>query len=80
MKKRKLKRRVPAKKGARKSSSAGKPYDVFIDASAKSLGLSIEKSWKPSIRANLDVTFTLAARVMEFPLPDEAEPAAIYRV
>jgi hypothetical protein len=42
------------------------------------LALPIEDAWKPSVRANLDVTLKLARMVDEFPLPDETEPASIY--
>ena len=54
------------------------PLDDYIDAVAKVLGLPIEESWKPVIRANLAVTLKMAAMVDEFALPDEAEPASIY--
>jgi len=54
------------------------PLDDYIDAAARVLGLPIEESWKPVIRANLAVTLKMAAMVDEFALPDEAEPASIY--
>ena len=54
------------------------PLDDYIDAVSKVLGLPIEDSWKPVIRANLAVTLKMAAMVDEFALPDEAEPASIY--
>ena len=50
----------------------------FIDAAARVLDLAIEPSWKPAIEANLEATLQLAASFMEFPLPDEAEPAPIF--
>jgi hypothetical protein len=80
MKKLIQKKPVRAAKAARKSTAKDKALDAVIDACAPALGLRIEKAWRPSIRANLDVTFKHAARVMEFPLPDDAEPAPIYRV
>ena len=44
------------------------------------LGLPIEPDWKPAVRANLDVTFKLAALVAdEFALPDDAEPAPVFK-
>ena len=54
------------------------PLDDYIDAVSKVLGLPIEDSWKPVIRANLAVTLKMARMVDEFVLPDEAEPASIY--
>ena len=51
---------------------------TLIDASAAALGLGIEPEWKPSIKANLQVTLKLAALVADFELPDEAEPAPAF--
>ena len=54
------------------------PLDSYIDAVATALGLPVEESWKPTIRANLAVTLKMAKMVDEFALPDETEPASIY--
>lgn len=54
------------------------PLDIYIDAVSAALALNIEPAWKPAVRANLDVTLTMARLVQEFPLPDEIEPAGIY--
>jgi hypothetical protein len=54
------------------------PLDDYIDAVAKVLALPIKDAWKPSVRANLDVSLRLARLVDEFALPDEAEPASVY--
>ena len=51
----------------------------LIDAAARVLELSIEPAWKGAVEANLAATLRLAASFMEFPLPDEAEPASIFR-
>jgi len=53
--------------------------DDFIAASGRALALPVEPEWQPAIRANLDVTFRLAAAVAEFRLPDDAEPAPVFR-
>ena len=50
----------------------------FIDAAARVLDLAIEPAWKPAVEANLEATLRLAASFMQFPLPDEAEPAPIF--
>ena len=55
------------------------PLDDYIDAVGKALKLPIEESWKPAVKANLDVSLKLAGLVDEFPLPDETEPASIFR-
>ena len=52
--------------------------DSWITASAALLGLPIDTTWLPSIRANVEVTFRLARLVDDFPLPDEAEPAPVF--
>ena len=55
------------------------PLDAFIDSAAQALNLPIEPAWKPAVRANLEVTLKLAALVGEKELPDDAEPAQIFR-
>ncbi len=59
--------------------SKSDPRDTYIDAAAQALGIPIEPGWKPAIRQNLDVTFKLAAFVAEKELPDDAEPAPVYK-
>jgi hypothetical protein len=66
--------RVQAKRGDVKEDA----LDALIEASAAMLAVSIEPEWKPAIKANLAVTFSLAEMVGEFQLPDEAEPAAVF--
>ena len=55
------------------------PLDAYIDAAAAALGVPVEPEWKPEIRANLTVTFRLAAMVAEKELPDDAEPAQTFK-
>jgi Protein of unknown function (DUF4089) len=50
----------------------------FIEAAAHVLGLAIEPAWKPAIEASFATTLRLAASFMDFPLPDEAEPAPVF--
>ena len=52
--------------------------DAFMDASAAALGLTIRPEWREAVRANLAVTFRMAALVLDFELPDEAEPAPVF--
>jgi hypothetical protein len=54
------------------------PLDAFVDASAHALDLKIEPAWRGAVKANLAVTFALAALFTDFPLPDDAEPAPIF--
>ena len=53
--------------------------DAFIAASARVLALPVDGDWQPAIRGNLEVIFRLAAVVADFKLPDDAEPAAVFR-
>jgi Protein of unknown function (DUF4089) len=53
--------------------------DQFIEAAARMLSLPIEPEWKATIRANLEMTLKHAALVDEFPLPDETEPAPVFK-
>jgi hypothetical protein len=55
------------------------PLDDYIDAVSKALKLPIEEAWKPAVKANLDVSLKLAGLVDEFLLPDESEPASVFR-
>jgi hypothetical protein len=52
--------------------------DDYIDAVAKALALPVEESWRPAVRANLEVSLRLARLVDEFALPDETESASVY--
>lgn len=53
--------------------------DALATAGARVLGLPIAPQWRPAILANLRVSLTLGLLVAEFDLPDEAEPAAVFR-
>jgi Protein of unknown function (DUF4089) len=61
------------------TATQGEPLDDYIDAAAGALGLRIEEAWRPAVRANLEVSLRLARMVDEFPLPDETEPASVFR-
>ena len=55
------------------------PLDDFIDAAARMLDLPLEPAWQPAIKANLEVTLRQGALVADFALPDDAEPAPVFR-
>jgi hypothetical protein len=57
---------------------AADPLDEYIDAVSRALALPIDDSWKPAVKANLEVSLRLARLVDEFALPDEAEPASVF--
>lgn len=52
--------------------------DGFMDASALILGIAIQPEWREAVKANLALTFRMGALVLDFPLPDEAEPAPVF--
>jgi hypothetical protein len=73
-------KRKPSAARARSAAKAApelKESD-FIAAAAHVLGLVIEPAWRPAIEANFATTLRLAASFMDFPLPDEAEPAPVF--
>ena len=53
--------------------------DTFIAAAAKALDLPVRKAWLPAIKANLQVTLQLGSVITAFELPDDAEPAPVFR-
>ncbi len=42
------------------------------------LGLRLDPAWQDGIRFNLKLLFDHAARVDDFALPDDAEPAPVF--
>ena len=55
------------------------PLLTAIAAGSHMLGLRIDSGWLPSVRANLEVSLRLGKLVDEFPLPDDHEPASIFK-
>jgi hypothetical protein len=53
--------------------------DELITAAAAALALTIEPAWTPAVRQHLEVTLRFARLVEEFDLPDDAEPAPVFR-
>jgi hypothetical protein len=53
--------------------------DALIAASARALDLPVDPAWYSAVRFNLEVTLRFAAHVAALPLPDEAEPAPVFR-
>jgi Protein of unknown function (DUF4089) len=72
--------KVPRKLGASaKAKTASDPLDHLIAAAAHALDLEIDPAWRSTVRANLHVIFSHASLVTEFPLPDDIEPAPVFR-
>lgn len=53
--------------------------DALIDAGTRALRIPVDPSWRPAIRESLAVTLRFADLVDAHPLPDEAEPAPVFR-
>lgn len=60
---------------------AGRPFDAeaYVDAAAALIGLPIDPEHRPGVVLNLERIAQMAALVLEYPLPDEAEPAPVFR-
>ncbi len=53
--------------------------EAYMDAAAAVLGLRIAPEWRGAVRANLAVTFRLGGLILDLDIPDEADPAPVYR-
>ena len=58
-----------------------KPADAAatVEAQAMLVGLRLDPAYRPGVIVNLERIAEMAALVMEFPLPDEVEPAPVFR-
>jgi Protein of unknown function (DUF4089) len=52
---------------------------ALADAMAPLLGIAIDPAWRGAVVANLKANAAAARLVGEFPLPDELEPAPVFR-
>ena len=71
--------RIAQGRKAAKHRSERDPLDDFIAAGARALDLKIDKAWMPAVRGHLQVTLRLGALVAAFALPDDAEPAPVFK-
>ena len=53
--------------------------ETYVDAAAVLIGLPIDPAHRPGVVLNLQRIAQMAALVMEFPLPDESEPAPVFK-
>ena len=53
--------------------------DAYVEAAAALIGLPIDPAHRPGVVLNLERIAQMAALVMDFPLPDEIEPAPVFR-
>ena len=52
--------------------------EAYVDAAAALIGLPLDPAHRPGVVLNLERIAAMAALVMEFPLPEETEPAPVY--
>jgi hypothetical protein len=55
------------------------PLDDYIAAAAGALDLRIDPAWLPGIRTHLEITLRHGAIASAEALPDEAEPAPVFK-
>jgi len=60
-------------------TTATDPLEAYIAAAATALDLPLDPAWHAAVKANLVVTLQHAANVAAFALPDEAEPAPVFK-
>jgi hypothetical protein len=71
--------RKPVARKRRRPSAKPDPLDAFISAGVRALGLEIEAAWMPSVRTHLAVSLRHAGLVAGQALPDDAEPAPVFK-
>lgn len=67
---------APARRGPPKKPD---PFEALAAASEAALGLPVAAGWRAGVRLNLRLLFQHAARIDAFELPDETEPAPVFR-
>ena len=53
--------------------------DEFILAGARALNLKIARAWMPAVRTHLEITLDHGTLVASEVLPDDAEPAPVFK-
>jgi len=53
--------------------------DEFVTEAAQAMGIDIRPEWVAEVRRNLEMMVRMAETVLSFDLPDEAEPAPVFR-
>jgi hypothetical protein len=62
-----------------KPAATADTLDSYVSSATSALGVACESAWLPEIRNNLRITLLHAKLVAQFELPDEAEPAPVFR-
>jgi hypothetical protein len=70
------KAKSPARRARAKTADS---IDALVAASAQALRLPIDQSWHAAVRTNVRLLLKHAALVEEFSLPEDTEPAPVFR-
>ena len=70
---------VKARKRTKAAPQRAHALDDFIVSGVRALHLAIDKTWLPAVRTHLEITLRHGATVTAFALPDEAEPAPVFK-
>jgi hypothetical protein len=54
-------------------------FDAWLDANAALLGITVAPEWRNAVRLHLRITRDMAQSVLDFQLPDEADPAPVFQ-
>ena len=52
---------------------------TYVDAAAAAIRLPLDPAHRPGVILNMQRIAEMAALVMELPLPDDCEPASVFR-
>jgi hypothetical protein len=52
--------------------------EAYVDAASKLVGLPLDPVHRPGVVTNLERIAQMAALFMEFPLPEETDPAPVF--
>ena len=63
----------------RDAMSEDDELDALIAAGARLLGIPVRPEWHDAIRLHLGISLDHAQNVADFPLPDETEPAPVFK-
>jgi hypothetical protein len=75
----KTSRKTSRKNRAAAAAKRADVIDTVVAASAQALSLRIDPAWRASVKRNLHVILKHAALVDQFSLPDDIEPAPVFR-
>ena len=55
------------------------PIDDMVEAGTKLLGIPMDPAWKPEVKVQLEVILRHARIVADLPLPEDIEPAPVFK-